>query len=544
MADSTTDTLVAARDAVRRRAWAEAYDLYDAVDRVTPLALDDLELFATTTHLMGREDEGVGLLVRAHQLALRDGATARAARCTFWLALTHAARGDSAQAAGWVRRGERLLRDQAETAEHGYLLVPTALQALEAGDFDAAHRTFTEVGEIADRFNDADLATLARLGQGDALIGRADTQRGLDLLDEAMVAVSTGELSPAITGIAYCSVIESCQRLFDLRRAQEWTAALTRWVDDQPQLVAFRGQCLLRRAELMTLHGSWREANDELARARDRLAGPPPDPALGAACYLDAELHRLRGEFAAAEQAYREAARHGHRPEPGLALLRLAQGRASAATAAIDRSLTDSHDPMDRPALLAARVDISLAAGELQPARAAAGELAQLADAVGAPLLRAMAATANGAVTLAEGDVRAALGVLRQTWAAWIALEAPYQAARVRVLLGIACRRAGDEDAAQIEFEAATETFARLAAKPDSDALARLVSARPRPGGLSERELDVLRLVAAGKSNRAIAHELAISEKTVARHVSNILTKLDLTSRAAATAYAYQHEVV
>jgi DNA-binding NarL/FixJ family response regulator len=425
------------------------------------------------------------------------------------------------------------------------VLVLTGLQAHEAGDFDVAERAYADVAEIAERFRDADLATFARLGQGDALIGRSETQRGLALLDEAMVAVMAGEVSPAVAGIVYCSVIESCQRLFDLRRAQEWTSALTRWVEDQPQLVAYRGQCLLHRAELMTFHGSWAEAGDEARHARDRLAGPPPDPALGVAWYQEAELHRLRGAFGPAEEAYRAASRHGRRPEPGLALLRLAQGRTADAATAIDRSLADAHDATSRPALLEARVEIGLEAGDRASARAAANELTAIADAIDAPILRAMAASADGAVRLAEGHAAAALSTLRRAWAGWTALDAPYQAARVRVLIGLACRRLGDEDAARLELEAASETFERLGAQPAVEALAAIGEALTgRPGGLSAREIEVLRLIATGKTNRAIADDLAISEKTVARHVSNILTKLDLSSRAAATAYAYRHGVV
>ena len=535
-----TDTLIRGREAVRRRAWADAYQLLVAEDGERRLGLDDLELLVMTTHMVGRDDEGISLLTRGHQEARRAGDAARAARHAFWLALMFLDRGEGAQAGGWVARGQRLLEGQPDCVEHGYLLVPVGIRALAAGDFDDAHDTYATVAEIADRFMDPDLATLARLGRGEALLGRAETREGLALLDEAMVAVTAGDVSPGVAGIVYCSVIESCQRLFDLRRAQEWTAALSRWVESQPQLVAYRGRCLLHRAELMTLHGSWQGAVDEVRRARERLAGPPPDPAVGAAHYQEAELHRLRGDYAAAEDGYRQASRLGRRPEPGLGLLRLGQGRTPAATAAIDRAVDDAHDPGSRPALLDARVEIALAAGDGEPARLAADELASIARTSEAPILDAMAARAEGAVLLASGGARAALGPLRRSWDAYQELDAPYEAARVRVLIGQACVAMGDEDAARLEFEAAREVFERLGARPALRRLGALIG----KGLLTAREAQVLRLLAAGRTNRAIASELVISEKTVARHVSNIFTKLGVGSRSAATAYAYEHDLV
>jgi DNA-binding CsgD family transcriptional regulator len=540
-----TDALDQAHAAARRRAWADAYDALVAADRQLPLALDDLELLATVAHLLGHDEESVALLMRAHQQALAAGAVGHAARHAFWLALVLGARGEQAQAGGWQARAERLLQDQPDSAEHGYVLVPSGLQSLQEGDLDSAERTFQMVAEFAERYRDADLATFGRLGLADVLIGRAQRQRGVKMLDEVMVSVMTGEVSPATAGIAYCSVIATCQRLFDLGRAQEWTTALTRWVEDQPQMVAYRGQCQLFRAELMTLHGDWPEALDEARRARERLSTPTPDPDVGAACYQEAEIHRLRGASRLAEEAYREAGRHGRRPEPGLALLRLAQGRIDSAAAMMERSLGDVHDMSSRPGLLEAKVEIALAVGDREAARVAADELSGLAETIHAPMLHAMAGTSDGAVRLAEGDVRGGLAELRRAWATWRDLDAPHRAAQVRVLIGAACRRIGDEDAAAMEFDAAREVFERLGAAPAMESVARYAGSRAaRPGGLSHREIEILRLIASGRTNRAIADELAISEKTVARHVSNILNKLDVSSRAAATAYAYEHDVV
>jgi len=292
------------------------------------------------------------------------------------------------------------------------------------------------------------------------------------------------------------------------------------------------------------LHGTWREAAAEAELARDRLVGPPPDPALGDAWYQQAEVARLRGDAELAESAYREASRHGRRPEPGLPLLRLDQGRAGAAVAAIQRALDEIHDPLGRPAVLEGWVEIALATGDRAAARVAADELQEIAEVIGAPILQAIAAGADGAVQLADGNPRGALPGLRRAWTTWSELRAPYAAARVRVLIGVACREVGDEETARLELEAAREAFEALGARPAIDALARIARPSVRPGGLSAREVEVLRHIAAGRTNREIAHELGISEKTVARHVSNILTKLDRTSRAAATAYAYEHDLV
>jgi ATP/maltotriose-dependent transcriptional regulator MalT len=304
----------------------------------------------------------------------------------------------------------------------------------------------------------------------------------------------------------------------------------------------------------MQFHGAWGDAVEEAHKAYVRLSAPPPEPALGAAFYQQAELHRLRGEFDEAEDDYRQGSQWGRPPEPGLAQLRLAQGDVDGARGVIRRALDEAQDPTIRVRLLEPAVEIALAHSDVPAARAAADELTASANAAGAPLLHAMATRAEGAVLLAEGNVRAAVGTLRTSWTTWQRLEAPYEAARARVLIGQACWALGDQATANIELDAARKVFGDLGASPDLrlvDELARDLAA-PRDGGmgavadsgvggLTAREVEVLRLIATGKSNRAIAGDLVISEKTVARHVSNIFNKLDVSSRSAATAYAYEH---
>ena len=541
------DALEQGRRSFAEQAWADAHAQLSAADRLDPLEAEDLERLATAAYLVGRDDAGADAGSRAHHEFLRRGEVARAVRCAFWLGFSFIERGDEARGGGWLARARRLLDDaQLDCVEEGYLLVPRALQALAEGDAATAGAGFAEMTRIADRFGDPDLLALGRLGLGGARLAEGETTAGVALLDEAMIAVEAGEVSPVVAGIVYCAVIEACQEIYDLRRAQEWTASLTRWCAAQPDLVPFRGQCLVHRSEIMTLHGAWPDAMDEARRAASRLTAPPPGhPAAGLAFYQQGELHRLRGQAAEAEEAYRQASQWGRDPQPGLALLRLAQGQADSAAAAIRRVLDEASGFVARSRLLPAQVEILLAAGDVQGAGAAADELAGLAGDLGAPFLTAVAAHARGAVQLGQGDPRAALAELRRAWRAWQELEVPYEAARVRVLLGLACRDLGDQDGAEMELDAAQWVFRQLAAAPDLarvEALSGKVAAGP--AGLTERELQVLRRVAAGETNKAIAGDLFVSERTVDRHMSNIFAKLGVSSRAAATAHAYQHGLI
>jgi DNA-binding NarL/FixJ family response regulator len=543
----TADILERGRAAFGRLAWADAYEALSAADRETPLAPDDLERLAAAAYLTGRDDDSAAAWERAHHELLRRGDIPGAARCAFRVALGLLFAGEAARGGGWVARGQRLLDDAAQDCvERGYLIVPVAVRAMFERDFETARATFAAAVEIGERFGDADLVALARHGQGRALIRLGRIADGTALLDEAMVAVTTGEVSPLMAGEVYCSVIQACQEIFDLRRAQAWTAALSQWCAVQPDLIPYRGQCLLHRAEIMQLHGAWQDAMDEVRRASQRLVARPSQAAAGAAFYQEAELHRLCGEFAQAEEAYRQASRCGHEPQPGLARLRIAQGQVEAGRAAIRRAVDEAQQPTSRARLLPALIEIMLVADDRAAARAAVDELSGIADQLQAPLLRAMATQAEGAVLLAEGDARAALAALREAWTAWQELEAPHGAARTRALIGLACRALGDEDGAQMELDAARWAFQELGATPDVanvESLSRTASAEAA-GGLTAREVEVLRLVAAGKTNRAIATDLFLSEKTVARHVSNIFGKLGLSTRAAATAYAYEHGLV
>jgi DNA-binding CsgD family transcriptional regulator len=530
------------RDAYAARAWADAHALLRGADESAPLAPPDLALLATAAYMLGREDEWVAVHERAHHLHLEAGEAELAARDAFWIGLSFILRGEFGPAEGWFGRAQRLLEEQgaAECVERGFLLIPYGFGLLESGDGAGAGEAARAAGAVGSRFGNRDLCALALLLEGQAAATEARVSDGLALLDEAMVAVTTEDLSPVISGLVYCNLILTCQEVFELRRAREWTAALDRWCREQPDMLAFTGRCRIHRAEILQLGGSWahalaeaREAGRRFAETRNRTAG--------LALYREAELLRLQGDFDAAEEAYRAASRAGWEPQPGLAQLRLAQGGVDAAVAAIRRAAAESGDPVRRAGLLPAYVEIMLAAGEVEEARTACEELEALSARYSSAMLDAVAAYERGAVELSVGEASRALEHLRRALESWRALEAPYEVARTRMLIGEACRLLADTDACTFELEAARADFAALGAAPDAARVELLLGHDVPEHGLSARELEVLRLVAAGKSNREIAAALVISEHTVARHVQNIFAKLRISSRTAATAFAFEH---
>ncbi len=528
-----------------RKDWAGAFAVL--VETNGPGGLDAVESarLGVVADLLGDAEESRRAWERAHQLFLAADDPASAVYCVFWLChgLMHS--GEFAQAGGWLARAHRIVEESGvDGPERGYIQIPRGLQLLGEGDPKAAGLIFDEVRALGRRVRDADLHTLGSLGYGRSLINRGDIPEGLTTLDEAMVAVTAGEVSPTVAGIVYCAVVEACEEVFDFRRASEWTDALTRWCEAQPGLVSFRGECHVYRSHLLELRGEWSAGLEAAEEAERRLSGPPMHPALGNAFYRKGELLRLRGSVSDAEEAYRRAEECGRRPEPGRALLRLQQGRLDAAANSIRHSLDEASADPDRAPLLDAAVEIFVAIRDSASAQRASAELQVVAVRLGSPWLRAAAARGSALVSLLEENPHGALHSLGIAVGEFHNCGARYETARTRLYLARAARLAGDRDAAASHAAVARRTFDELGAVPSP--VWESGAARPKgdASALTARELEVLRLVSRGLTNRAIASSLTISEKTAANHVANVLGKLGLSSRAAATAFAYENELL
>jgi len=545
--DEHARALARGSEAFQKRAWRDAFTLLFSADQQLPLEPGYLVLLSQAAFLIGKEQEGAEALGRAHQSYLSAGHTVLAAKCAFWLGFTALLNGESAKGTGWLSRAGRLLEDQPQCVEHGYLLLPNGYRAVHSGEPGIAHAFFQQAAAIAKQFDDKDLMALALQGQGRSLIRKGEIEKGLALLDEAMIAVTAGEVSPLNAGGVFCSVLDACGEVFDLERAQEWSVALKTWCDSQPDIMPYRGHCLIRRAELLHLRGAWSEAFDEAKRACECLALPSPRAALGGAFYQVGEIERVRGNLHEAEKAFGEAAKWTHNMGPGLARLRLAQDKTDVANALIRRMSDQVLEPARRALVLDAWVEIALAANDLDSARMAGQELTSLSERFNFPFVRALRSRNAGALLLADNKPDAALAELEQSRALWHDLQVPYEAARVGCLIARVYRKMGDEESAAVEFGEAQSIFGKLGASLDLACVVKEKELKRRldvPGPLTEREIEVLRLVAGGKTNRGIAAGLNISEKTVARHLSNIFTKLNLDSRTAATVYALEQKLL
>jgi DNA-binding CsgD family transcriptional regulator/tetratricopeptide (TPR) repeat protein len=538
------DALSAARAAFDRREWAAAHDGLARLDHDDALGPADLERLAMSADMLGRLDEGIAVLRRVFAARLHQGETGRALRAGYWLTKSLQFRGNTVQSSAWQARTCRLAEESPECPEGAYALLLEAEAAGRSGRREQGLAAAREALALATGSQDADLRAATHMAMGMGLVENGALEQGLAELDEAMESATEGQLSPRATGLVYCVVIGACQAVHDVGRARAWTAALASWCETQPEFTGgYRGLCLVHRVEVLQLGGAWSVAMAAAEEACTQLGEEGfLEVVAGAAHHRVGELHRLRGEYAAAEVSFREAMARGWEPQPGLALLWLATGRVPAAGAAIRRALTETTDRLGRSRLLPVAVEVFLAEHDADAAAAAADELDAIAGQLPMPSVQAMAGHARGAVLLESGDAAAALPLLRRAWRRWRDLDAPYEAARTRVLVARSCRLLGDEDSAVMELDAARQAFVSLGARPDVAVVDRLLTGAGGP--LSPREREVLRLVAVGRSNHEIATELVLSERTVARHVSNILAKLQVPSRTAAAAYAFEHALL
>ncbi|MFE3444183.1 LuxR C-terminal-related transcriptional regulator [Nocardia sp. NPDC059180] len=537
---SVVESLRRAREAYERREWVAAFEVLSESD-ADDLRGDDFARLAIAAYLTGRTNDSVQAMQRAYQLHLDDGNPLAAAHSACSLANILLTTGESAVAGGWVGRARRLLDEvPGDVVERGYVLVSMMLGHIFAGEFPPAFECADGVTGYGGRFGDPDLTAMGLSAQGRLALYTGRVREGLALMDEAMACIVAGGVSTIFAGHIYCTMIEGCQEVADFARAEQWTVALTSWCADQSGLVPFTGQCAVHRGQLMRLHGAYEAALEEFGLAVSRYLAAETTAAAGLALAERGDVLRIRGDFAEADEAYSRAIAYGYEPQPGLALLWSARGRSAAALSAIRRLVGEVADPVHRSRMLPAAIEVLLGAGETDEAATLSAALTEIAAGFGCAPLRAMAARAAGCVAIERAEYAEAVPELRRAVRIWSELGAPYETARCRVDIGRALWALGDEDSARAEFDAARRVFAELGAAPAERAVSALLTPGA-PGGLSARELEVLRLVAAGRSNPEIAHALVLSEKTVARHLSNIFAKLDVTSRTAAAAFAYEH---
>ncbi|MGH2817041.1 MAG: LuxR C-terminal-related transcriptional regulator [Actinomycetota bacterium] len=541
--DDSSDLLEEARRAFERRDWAAARDGFKAARERMELEADDFSALGDSAWWLGDVDEALSAYEAAYRLYLHGDQPRKAAFNALGLAVSLFLRGEVQIGSGWMSRAQRLLRDQPEGVEHGYLVYLDLENALAEGDLDAVIERASHVGEMGRRFGDGNLVAVAILFEGRALVRRGEMREGMALLDEAMVAVISDDLIPDWAGNIYCHLMAAFHELGDIRRAAEWVEATQHWLDTLPAAVLFTGICRVHRSQVLQVTGAWEQAEREALRVCEELADIH---VVGAAegHYQVGEMQRLRGDLSGAEASYQQAHERGRDPQPGLALLRLAQGRLDAASASIQVALVaETHNRLARAPLCAAQVEIALAAESTDSARRACEELVATAAVFASSGLQATALHCRGAVALAGGLPDQALPILRDACRRWRDLRAEYNASKVCVLLARAYAELGDADASQRELDAAATVFERLGAVQDAREVDALRDAKLHPDGLTAREAEVLALVATGMSNREVARSLTISEKTVARHISNIFAKLNVTSRTEAAGYAFSHRL-
>lgn len=538
------EELRASHEALARHDWAAARALLESLPTATPPAeAERLDLLAEALWWLGSIDDCIDARERAYAIFEEQGLGREAAQCAVWLYEHHCFKSRPSIGGGWLRRARRCLDGAGDCVAWGNLLLREAEMSHGAGELDRAVDNTTIALALGRKLRSADLEAEGLQTMGRLLIDQGRHRDGLAHLDEAMLLAVEGRLGPYAAGKVYCSLVGACEDLGDLRRAAEWTEATARWSEQNPSAL-FPGLCRVKRAEVLGWAGDWARAEQEARLACEELDAVKVGSA--AAAWVEiGEIRRRLGDLDGAEEAFRHVQELCCTPSAGLALLRLAQGRLDTAVAIITRAIDEqTWSALARARLLPAKVQVSVAAGDLEAARSAADELDAIAERYESPMFLAAAALARGRFRLAAGDAAGAGAALRGAIERWHELDVPYEKATAQVLLGQACRQAGDEDGAVAFFAAAASVFERLGAVIDARQTRDLHRRTVLPGGLTEREAEVLRLLAGGGTNKEIAAQLHLSDKTIARHVSNIFVKIGVSTRSAATAFAFEHHIV
>lgn len=539
MPGNRSDTIRAARGAYRRRQWADATALFLRADAESGLAADDLETLVWAAAVSAHDDAMLAALERLYAHHTENDNHEQSARVAFWSGLRNMLIGEVGLASGWLQRAAKHAEQTApDCIQRGYLLLPQVFAHRGRGDYDAAVETADRAIAFGENGDEPDLIALACGLKGGILFRMGRIEEGHVPFDEALLLANSERLSPLVSGVVYCDIVSACCRVQEMVRAREWTAILDDWCRRNPQARAFNGVCQVHRAEILQLEGNWTEAYSEAERAGTGLRGTTEHTALANAAYRRGEILRLRGDFAAADAEYRLAGEIGIDPQPGLALLRLAQAHPDEAASMIRRALATAPDMQRKSALLPAGVEIFVACNELESAEDLCAELASIAEVYGTEILARIADQAGGALAMAHGDLGAGMAMLQRACRFWSDFGAPYLVARLRVDIAGGYAELGDAEGAAMELDAAEKLFIALGAEPE---LARIRASRDgaRPAGtaiLTSRESEVLSHLAEGRTNREIAEALGLSPKTVNRHVENIFDKLAVSSRAAAVA--------
>ena len=539
MSQNLLKTIHAARDAYRRNAWADATELFRRADAESELEIDDLEALVWAAAVSAHDREMLSALDRVYAYHAEKGDHDKSARAAFWSGLRSMMIGDIGLGSGWLQRaGKHAEQTAPDSVERGYLLLPQVFMHRDKGAYEAAVEIADKAIAIGQTQDEPDLIALAGSLKGGILFRLGRIDEGYVPIDETMLLANSNRLSPVVTGVVYCEIVASCCRVLEMVRAREWTAILDDWCRRNPQAKAFNGVCQVHRAEVLQLEGNWSEAFAEAERAGHGLEGTTEQTARANAAYRRGEILRLRGDYSAAEAEYRLAGEGGIDPQPGLPLLRLAQGRRQEAVAMIHRALQTAGDLPRKSALLPAGIEIFIACDDLDTAERLCREMREIAETFGTEVLTRVADQGYGSLALARGAFADAVPALIRARQYWSEFGAPYLVARLRVDIARGCTELGDLESAAMELDAAEKLFHELGAEPDL-ARTRTLRANRKPSDshiLTAREREVLALMAAGGSNRTIAGKLGLSPKTVNRHVENIFGKIGVSSRAAAVA--------